>query len=58
MRVWAINEFGVSNDIFIPLEYGKVILDASLLNRFDKRASVLYFLMIDRFNDSIPDTGN
>lgn len=58
MRVWAINEFGVSNDIFIPLEYGKVILDASLLNRFDKRASVLYFLMIDRFNDSIPDNNH
>lgn len=53
IRVWAINEYGVSNDIFIPLEYGKVILDASLLNRFDKRASTLYFLMIDRFNDSV-----
>lgn len=53
MRIWAINEYGVSNDIFIPLEYGKVIMDASLLDRFDKRASTLYFLMVDRFNDSI-----
>ncbi|MCM1170341.1 MAG: alpha-amylase family glycosyl hydrolase, partial [Bacteroides sp.] len=58
MRVWAINGYGVSNDIFIPLEYGKVILDASLLNRFDKRASVLYFLMIDRFNDSMPENNH
>ena len=55
MRVWAINAYGVSNDIFIPLEYGRVILDASQLDRFDKRASVLYFLMVDRFYDSIPE---
>ncbi len=55
MRVWAVNAYGVSNDIFIPLEYGRVILDASQLDRFDKRASVLYFLMVDRFYDSIPE---
>lgn len=52
LRVWAINEYGVSNDIFVPLEKGKVIEKASLLNRFDKRASRLYFLMIDRFKDA------
>lgn len=52
LRVWAINEYGVSNDIFVPLEKGKVIEKASLLNRFDKRASTLYFLMIDRFKDA------
>lgn len=55
MRVWAVNAYGVSNDIFIPLEYGRVVLDASQLDRFDKRASVLYFLMVDRFYDSIPE---
>lgn len=54
LRVWALNESGVSNDIFIPLEKGKVIMNAGLLNRFDKRASTLYFLMIDRFKDSLP----
>lgn len=58
LRVWAINEYGVSNDIFIPLEYGKVILNAALLDRFDKRASVLYFLMVDRFRDSLPDNNH
>lgn len=52
LRVWAINKYGVSNDIFIPLDKGKVIEKASLLNRFDKRASTLYFLMVDRFNDA------
>lgn len=55
LRVWAVNRYGVSNDILIPLEYGKVILNADLLNRFDKRASTLYFLMIDRFNDSLTE---
>lgn len=54
IRIWAVNDYGVSNDILIPLERGKVILDAHRLNRFDKRTSTLYFLMVDRFNDSLP----
>lgn len=58
LRVWAINSYGVSNDIFIPLEYGKVITDAKLLDRFDKRASTLYFLMVDRFKDSLRDNNH
>lgn len=58
LRVWAINEYGVSNDILIPLEYGKVIMNTALLNRFDKRAATLYFLMIDRFNDSLADNNH
>lgn len=58
IRVWAINEDGVSNDVFIPLDKGKVIMDARLLDRFDKRASVLYFLMIDRFNDSLKENNH
>ena len=51
LRVWAMNDSLVSNDILIPLEKGQVITDAKALNRFDKRASTLYFLMIDRFNN-------
>lgn len=51
LRVWAVNEDGVSNDILIPLEKGKIVTDAGRLNRFDKRASTLYFLMIDRFDN-------
>lgn len=31
LRIWAVNRYGVSNDILIPLEYGKVILNARLL---------------------------
>lgn len=52
LRVWAMNDSLLSNDILIPLEKGAVITDAKDLNRFDKRASTLYFLMIDRFNDA------
>lgn len=58
LRIWALNEYGVSNDILIPLEYGKVILKASLLDRFDKRAATLYFLMIDRFKDSLTENNH
>jgi len=53
LRVWALNSYGVSNDVFIPLERGRVIMDPGLLDRFDKRAATLYFLMIDRFRDSL-----
>lgn len=56
MRIYAINNSGVSNDILLPLEAGRVITDAAGLNRFDKRASTLYFLMVDRFNNG--DTNN
>lgn len=51
IRLWACNENGYSNDIFIPLEYGKVISDANQLKRTDKHAQVLYFMLVDRFNN-------
>ena len=43
-----------SNELIIPLQYGKVIRDASLLPRTDMRGAVMYFAMIDRFNDGDP----
>jgi cyclomaltodextrinase / maltogenic alpha-amylase / neopullulanase len=49
LRVWAYNEFGGSNDLLIPLEYGVPVTDTSQLTRNDKEASVLYFLLVDRF---------
>lgn len=50
-RVWASNEEGISNDVLIPLEQGKVLQQASQLQRSDKEAQVLYFMMVDRFNN-------
>ncbi|MCA6365677.1 MAG: alpha-glucosidase C-terminal domain-containing protein [Cytophagales bacterium] len=51
IRVWAANETGISNDVLIPLQNGEVVLDAAALTRQDKEAQILYFMMIDRFNN-------
>ena len=51
IRVWACNENGYSNDILVPLNYGKVISDISEIKRTDKHAQVLYFMLVDRFNN-------
>ncbi len=51
IRVWASNEFGVSNDILVPLQYGKVIDRADEINRTDKEAQIMYFMLVDRFKN-------
>lgn len=51
IRVWASNNKGVSNDVLIPLHYDKVLSNPSLITRADKEANILYFLMVDRFNN-------
>lgn len=54
VRIWASNKEGISNDILIPLEHGKVLSDAKQLMRSDKEAQVLYFMMVDRFHNGKP----
>lgn len=56
IRVWAHTEEGLSNDLFIPLAFGKPINESDQLGRMDKHAMMMYFLLIDRFNDG--DTSN
>lgn len=51
IRIWASNQEGISNDVLIPLEQGTVLSSASQLSRTDKEAQVLYFMMVDRFNN-------
>ena len=51
IRVWAYNQHGASNDILIPLDNGKVISNTKELTRSDEQALVMYFLMVDRFNN-------
>ena len=51
IRVWASNEFGVSNDILIPLHDGKVLTDTKLITRDDKQAQIMYFALVDRFKN-------
>jgi len=49
IRVWASNEFGVSNDILVPLNKGKVLTDSKQIVRDDKQAQIMYFMLVDRF---------
>ncbi|MFT3753049.1 MAG: alpha-amylase family glycosyl hydrolase [Paludibacter sp.] len=56
IRVWASNEFGVSNDILVPLDKGKVLTDSKQVVREDKQAQIMYFMLVDRFVNG--DTSN
>jgi len=49
IRVWACNNSGVSNDLLVPLEYGNILTSTGSLTRNDKEASVMYFMLVDRF---------
>ncbi|OQA98386.1 MAG: Maltogenic alpha-amylase precursor [Bacteroidetes bacterium ADurb.Bin217] len=49
LRVYCFNHNSVSNDICIPLQYGQVVSSYKELNRNDKEAQVIYFVLVDRF---------
>ena len=51
IRVWASNDYGVSNDILIPLDKGGVLTDSKQITREDKQAQIMYFALVDRFKD-------
>jgi glycosidase len=51
IRVFCNNEFTSGNDLLIPLQNGKIITDPSLLTRSDFESNILYFMMVDRFNN-------
>ncbi len=51
LRVFAEDGTYLYNDMLLPMQDGKIITDASQLNRHDPQAQVLYSLMIDRFED-------
>jgi glycosidase len=54
IRVWSYNNNGVSNDLLIPLEFGKVVNNTEQLTRNDLEASVIYSIIIDRFLNANP----
>lgn len=54
MRAWAYNQSGISNDVLIPLQNGKVVKDPDQLVRTDARSWNMYFILIDRFKDGNP----
>ncbi|MGB1317511.1 MAG: glycogen-binding domain-containing protein, partial [Flavobacteriales bacterium] len=49
LRVWAYNENGVSNDIYVPLQNGKPILKHDEVKRTEWHSAQMYFMMVDRF---------
>ncbi len=51
IRVWIYSKTDVSNELLIPLDFGKVITKANQLTRQDKETNILYYVMIDRFNN-------
>lgn len=51
IRVFAASESGRFNDVLLPLEYDKVVVDAKDIRRQDFNSQILYSLMIDRFNN-------
>jgi len=49
LRVYAEDDTYLYNDLLLPMQDGQIITDASLLNRHDQQAQVLYSVLIDRF---------
>ena len=56
IRIFACDDISLFNDLLIPLQDGKAVVDASQLTRHDANSQVLYSLMIDRFQNG--DTSN
>ena len=54
IRVYSYNSFGISNDLLIPLNNGKILESTEFLTREDYEATVMYFMMVDRFNNGNP----
>ncbi len=51
LRVYAANKYGLSNDLLIPLRYGRPVTNAKVLTRRDFHRMVIYNLLVDRFFD-------
>ncbi|MCB9235638.1 MAG: alpha-amylase [Bacteroidia bacterium] len=54
LRVYALSEAGISNDLFIPLENGQPYKQITQVKRQDKHSQILYFLLVDRFLNGDP----
>jgi len=54
IRIYQYQGENKGRDQLIPLEYGKVITDASQLNRKDWHTARMYFIMVDRFANGDP----
>jgi cyclomaltodextrinase / maltogenic alpha-amylase / neopullulanase len=55
IRVLAYNRHGAANDLLIPLHKGLPVTNPEELTREDREATIMYFLMVDRFFNGNPD---
>lgn len=55
VRVFGHNTHGFSNDLLIPLEEGRVVVNANQLTRQDKHTQLLYQVFVDRFCNGNPN---
>lgn len=55
IRVWGVNQYGVSNDILVPLDHGEVLQNTANITRHDKYANIIYFMLVDRFKNGNPE---
>ena len=55
LRVFAEDDKYLFNDLLLPMQDGKIITDASQLDRHDQQAQVLYSLLVDRFYNGNKD---
>lgn len=51
IRIYSANKAGAGNDLMIPLQYNKIVENSTLLTRTDWQSMILYFSMVDRFNN-------
>ncbi|MCB0706873.1 MAG: hypothetical protein KDC34_16270, partial [Saprospiraceae bacterium] len=56
IRIFAANEYGIGNDLLLPLSGREIIRETGLLNRSDQESQIMYFVLVDRFMNG--DTGN
>lgn len=54
VRVWIYSKNGMSDDILVPLRFGKVVDKENILFVQDNRKMIIYNPMIDRFFDGDP----
>lgn len=55
LRIYQYLGENKGKDQLIPLEYGKVVTEASKLNRKDWHTARMYFIMVDRFANGDPN---
>ncbi len=54
LRVFIAGEDAMGNDLLIPLHRGRPVREPVLLTREDREATIMYFLMVDRFRNGNP----